>query len=128
MGYGKLYERLVQLNAFVSRKRPPTPAILADRLYNLSGGLRRQVAATIAFHTVWAECIGRSFEILFDKPGRYPGQIVGRSPYLQPVQVMAPPTMIGDVAAVKITQRSTNSLFGALVKAPMGAEPMLTEG
>ena len=60
MGYGKLYERLVHLNAFVSRKRPPTPAILADRLYNLSGGLRRQVPATIAFHTVWAESIGRS--------------------------------------------------------------------
>jgi len=60
MGYGKLYDRLVQLNAFVSRKRPPTPAILADRLYNLSGGLRRQVPATLAFHTVWAECIGRS--------------------------------------------------------------------
>jgi hypothetical protein len=58
MGYGKLYERLVQMNAFVSRKRPPTPAILADRLYNLSGGLRRQVAATIAFHTIWAESIG----------------------------------------------------------------------
>jgi hypothetical protein len=36
--------------------------------------------------------------------------------------------MIGDVAAVRITQRSTNSLFGALVEAPMGAEPMLTEG
>jgi hypothetical protein len=59
MGYGKLYERLVQLNAFVSRRRPPNPAVLADRLYNLSGGLRRQVAATIAFHTVWAECMGQ---------------------------------------------------------------------
>jgi hypothetical protein len=58
MGYGKLYDRLVQLNAFVSRRRPPNPEVLADRLYNLSGGLRRQVAATIAFHTVWAECIG----------------------------------------------------------------------
>ena len=67
MGYGKLYERLVQLNAFVSRKRPPTPAILADRLYNLSGGLRRQVPATLAFHTVWAECIGRSIGEEHDK-------------------------------------------------------------
>ncbi len=67
MGYGRLYERLVQLNAFVSRKRPPTPAILADRLYNLSGGLRRQVPATIAFHTVWAECIGRSIGEEHDK-------------------------------------------------------------
>ncbi len=67
MGYGKLYDRLVQLNAFVSRRRPPTAAILADRLYNLSGGLRRQVPATIAFHTVWAECIGRSIGEEHDK-------------------------------------------------------------
>jgi hypothetical protein len=60
MGYGKLYERLLRLNAFVSRKRPPTPDVLADRLYNLTGGLRRQVPATIAFHTVWHECIGQA--------------------------------------------------------------------
>jgi hypothetical protein len=60
MGYGKLYDRLLRLNAFVSRRRPPTPELLADRLYNLSGGLRRQVPATIAFHTVWAESIGRA--------------------------------------------------------------------
>ena len=60
MGYGKLYERLVRMKAFVSRKRPATPAILADRLYNLSGGLRRQVAATLAFHQVWGESIGQA--------------------------------------------------------------------
>jgi hypothetical protein len=60
MGYGKLYERLLRLNAFVSRKRPPTPEVLADRLYNLTGGLRRQVPATIAFHTVWHECVGQA--------------------------------------------------------------------
>ena len=34
-------------------------------------------------------CVGRTFDVLFEKPGRLPGQIVGRSPYLQPVQVMA---------------------------------------
>jgi hypothetical protein len=61
MGYGKLYERMLRLNAFVSRKRPPTSDVLADRLYNLTGGLRRQVPATLAFHTVWAECIGQAF-------------------------------------------------------------------
>ena len=60
MGYGKLYDRLLRLNAFVSRKRPATPDLLADRLYNLSGGLRRQVPATLAFHTVWAESIGQA--------------------------------------------------------------------
>jgi len=55
LGYGKLHDRFVRLNAFVSRKKPPSPDVLADRIYSLSGGLRRQVAATIAFHTVWSE-------------------------------------------------------------------------
>ncbi|MGH7895136.1 MAG: hypothetical protein ACREQL_10740 [Candidatus Binatia bacterium] len=55
VGYGKLYDRLVRLNAFVSRRKPPTPEMLADRVYALTGGLRRQVPATLAFHTVWSE-------------------------------------------------------------------------
>jgi hypothetical protein len=55
VGYAKLHERLVRLNAFVSRRKPPTPDVLADRMYTLSGGLRRQVPATLAFQTVWAE-------------------------------------------------------------------------
>jgi tRNA-2-methylthio-N6-dimethylallyladenosine synthase len=96
--------------------------VKSERLYRLQAAVDRHQAA---FN---AQCIGRTFDILFDRPGRYPGQIVGRSPYLQPVQVMAPPTMIGDVAKVRITQMSTNSLFGALVEAPADAEPMLAEG
>jgi hypothetical protein len=59
-GYGKLHERLVRLNAFVSRKKPPSPDVLADRLYSLTGGLRRNVPATVAFHTVWAEAMTQS--------------------------------------------------------------------
>ena len=34
-----------------------------------------------------ARCVGQTFDVLFEKPGRHPGQLVGRSPYLQPVQV-----------------------------------------
>jgi tRNA-2-methylthio-N6-dimethylallyladenosine synthase len=63
-------------------------------------------------------CLGRTFPVLFERPGRYPGQIVGRSPYLQPVQIEAPPSLIGDIAAVTITQVASNSLFGALAKEP----------
>jgi hypothetical protein len=55
LGYGKLHDRLVRMNAFVSRRKPPSPDVLADRIYSLSGGLRRQVPATLAFHTVWTE-------------------------------------------------------------------------
>lgn len=59
LGYGKLYDRLVRLNAFVSRRKPPSPEALADRLYTLTGGLRRQIPATVAFHSVWAEAFTR---------------------------------------------------------------------
>ena len=51
--------------------------------------------------------------MLFEKPGRHPGQIAGRSPYLQPVQVMAPDALIGDDRARDAsTTPDANSLFG----------------
>jgi tRNA-2-methylthio-N6-dimethylallyladenosine synthase len=59
--------------------------------------------------------VGREFEVLFDKPGRLPGQIAGRAPYLLPVQVMGPSHLVGKVASVRITGVSTNSLFGELL-------------
>jgi tRNA-2-methylthio-N6-dimethylallyladenosine synthase len=59
-------------------------------------------------------CIGQSFDVLFDKPGRLPGQVVGRSTYLQPVHVMAPSSLIGDIASVRITGAGPNSLSGDL--------------
>ena len=65
-----------------------------------------------------AACVGRSFDVLFDKPGRHFGQLVGRSPYLQPVNVTAPSWLIGEIAAVRITGVGPNSLFGALRAEP----------
>jgi tRNA-2-methylthio-N6-dimethylallyladenosine synthase len=63
-------------------------------------------------------CVGRTMSVLFERPGRHPGQIVGRSPYLQPVQVAAAPSLIGEIAAVTITEVASNSLFGALTQQP----------
>jgi len=53
-----------------------------------------------------------------EKPGRLPGQLTGRSPYLQPVQVMAPEHLIGQMVAVTITDTGANSLFGTLADSP----------
>lgn len=64
--------------------------------------------------------VGREFDVLFDKPGRLPGQIAGRAPYLLPVQVMGPSHLIGKVAPVRIVNVSTNSLFGELVMPAQG--------
>jgi tRNA-2-methylthio-N6-dimethylallyladenosine synthase len=60
------------------------------------------------------DLVGREFGVLFDKPGRLPGQIAGRAPYLLPVQAMGPAHLIGTVAPVRIAGVSTNSLFGEL--------------
>jgi tRNA-2-methylthio-N6-dimethylallyladenosine synthase len=55
-------------------------------------------------------------DVLLEKPGRRPGQLVGRSPYLQPVQIMVPESRIGDIVPVTVTEISANSLFGSLAR------------
>jgi tRNA-2-methylthio-N6-dimethylallyladenosine synthase len=104
--------------SFKYSPRPGTPAadaadqisedVKLHRLHRLQTAIARQQTA---FN---ARCIGRTFEILFEKPGRHPGQIVGRSPYLQPVQVTAAQKLIGKIAPVTITRTAANSLFGVL--------------
>ena len=115
--------RLVDEVGFVSSftfkysPRPGTPAaemeqlpetVKDERLQRLQKDLVRRQDAFMA------SCEGRTFDVLFEKPGRHPGQIAGRSPYLQPVQVMASANLIGEVVPVTITQAGPNSLFGAL--------------
>jgi tRNA-2-methylthio-N6-dimethylallyladenosine synthase len=60
--------------------------------------------------------VGKEFDVLFEKPGRNEGQIVGRSPWLQPVPVMAPASMIGTTARVRTNELQTYSLIGELVR------------
>ena len=57
-GVDGLRERLARMNAFTSRRGLNTPSAIADRLHLLTGGLRRQVAATYAFSTLWNEMVG----------------------------------------------------------------------
>ena len=57
-GVDGLRERLARMNAFTSRRGLNTASAIADRLHLLTGGLRRQVAATYAFSTLWNEMVG----------------------------------------------------------------------
>jgi hypothetical protein len=57
MGLQRLRDKLVRLNALVTRRKIPSAAALADQLYMLTAGLRRQVPATYAFHALWTERI-----------------------------------------------------------------------
>jgi tRNA-2-methylthio-N6-dimethylallyladenosine synthase len=57
-----------------------------------------------------AACTGRSFDVLFTGPGRHPGQVAGRSPYLQPVHMAGPARLIGTQQRVTIARAHPNSL------------------
>src|SRR5580658_183478 len=87
-------------------------AVKSQRLHRLQHAIDDQQA------TFNRGCVGRTFDVLFERPGRHPGQIVGRSPYLQPVQVEAPASLIGGTAPVTVTEIASNSLFGALAQEP----------
>jgi len=62
--------------------------------------------------------IGRIVPVLFEKVARDTGQIMGRTPYLQPVHIQAEASLIGQVAEVTITRRTANSLHGSLHTVP----------
>src|SRR5947208_15677937 len=95
--------------------------VKSERLYRLQAAINdRQSIFNVG-------CVGRTFDVLFDKPGRHPGQIVGRSPYLQPVPVIGPTSLIGEIAPVTVTEVRTNSLYGALAPSHHQADPQLAE-
>ena len=114
--------------SFMYSARPGTPAAEMDhqvppeekseRLQRLQAAItRHQRNFNLGF-------AGRTIDVLLEKPGRLPGQLVGRSPYLQAVQVMAPAELIGSIKSVTITEVGTNSLFGTLAdetRAPVPA-------
>ncbi|MEH6676608.1 tRNA (N6-isopentenyl adenosine(37)-C2)-methylthiotransferase MiaB [Phenylobacterium sp.] len=111
--------------SFKYSRRPGTPAaalpgqvaeeVKAERLARLQAVLDEQ---QVAFN---AAQVGKTLPVLFERLGRHPGQLVGRSPYLQGVHAQADPSLIGQIAPVRIEAASKNSLSGVLVESPVQA-------
>ncbi|HWB48801.1 MAG TPA: tRNA (N6-isopentenyl adenosine(37)-C2)-methylthiotransferase MiaB [Stellaceae bacterium] len=106
-----------QAFSFKYSPRPGTPAALekqlpepvkAERLAALQALLHEQQRA---FNTA---AVGMAMPVLFEKPGRHDGQLVGRSPYLQAVHADAAPEAIGKILPVEITGAGANSLAGRI--------------
>ena len=55
--------------------------------------------------------VGRTIPVLVEKAGRKPGQMAGKSPYLQAVQIDDAKARIGDIVEVNVTGLGTNSLY-----------------
>lgn len=105
--------------SFKYSKRPGTPAaslrkqvpedVKAARLEALQALLTRQQ------YDFDDRQIGKIVPVLFEKPARQDGQIMGRTPYLQPVHVIAGAARIGRLGDVRIERRTANSLHGVPV-------------
>jgi tRNA-2-methylthio-N6-dimethylallyladenosine synthase len=108
-----------QAFSFKYSARPGTPAAGAGRQVpedEKDARLQELQALLRAQQDQFARsCEGRTMKVLFEKPGRKPGQAVGRSPYLQAVHADGAAHLIGRLADVRIEQALPNSLRGVLV-------------
>ncbi len=72
--------------------------------------------------------VGRVVEVLFERAGRGPDQLVGRSPHMQAVHAAAPSALLGRLVPVEIEAGHANSLAGRVVEArapgPAGGIPV----
>ena len=121
----KLVEAVGYAQAFSFKysPRPGTPASLSEtqvpedakaaRLEALQAQLLRQQTA---FND---GSVGAIVDVLFERPGRHTGQIVGRSPYNQAVHVAGAAGRIGAVAPVRIVGREAHSLTGVTMDSPI---------
>ncbi|MGC0321740.1 tRNA-2-methylthio-N6-dimethylallyladenosine synthase [Bradyrhizobium sp. USDA 326] len=71
--------------------------------------------------------IGSTVDVLFERPARKEGQIVGRTAYLQPAHVMASPDIIGQILPVRIDSLERYSFLGDLVTPRNAREPALSQ-
>jgi tRNA-2-methylthio-N6-dimethylallyladenosine synthase len=107
--------------SFKYSRRPGTPAaampgqvdeaVKDQRLARLNALLDEQARAFNASQ------VGKVLPVLFERPGRHPGQLIGRSPYLQAVHAVAPDHLIGQIVPVRIESSARMSLGGMLAEA-----------
>ena len=118
VGYAQAY-------SFKYSARPGTPAsgigdqvpeaVKSERLAMLQQLLNEQ---QLAFNRA---CEGRVLPVLVERPGQRPGQMLGRSPYMQAVHLTVPPDAMGTVVETRIASGHPNSLAGEATTAPRGA-------
>ncbi|BAK67618.1 (dimethylallyl)adenosine tRNA methylthiotransferase MiaB [Sphingobium sp. SYK-6] len=105
--------------SFKYSSRPGTPAadmdgqiapdLMDERLQRLQAAIS---ADQLAFNQA---TVGKRTTILLERKGRHPGQLIGKSPWLQSVHVEAADARIGDIIEVDIVSAGPNSLGGAVV-------------
>lgn len=115
-----LIERVTYASAYSFKysPRPGTPA--ADSETQVEEGLKSerlqelQTLLTKQQKAFNESCLDKQMDLLLERKGRFDGQLVGRSPWLQAVQVEADEKMLGKIVSVRINEVGSNSLFGKI--------------
>jgi tRNA-2-methylthio-N6-dimethylallyladenosine synthase len=105
-----------QAYSFKYSPRPGTPAAdMSDQIPMeiMDERLQRLQAQIVADQTAFNDrTVGRTTDVLLERPGKFAGQLIGKSPWLQSVHVLAPDLSIGDIVTVNITDSGPLSLKG----------------
>lgn len=111
--------------SFKYSQRPGTPAagsdeqvleeVKAERLARLQGLLNAQRRS---FNDI---TVGKIFDVLLERDGKFEGQRLGRSPYMQAVHVEGAHGLRDELVSVEIVESGNNSVAGRLVQAKMAA-------
>jgi len=117
--------------SFAYSPRPGTPASLLDR--QVPEDVKKQ--RLLGLQQLLAEqqhafnhgSVGRRLPVLLERRGKWAGQLVGRSPYMQAVHVAAPPELFGRIVEVDIVEAHANSLRGRLAAAIWKTEANRTD-
>lgn len=108
--------------AFRYSPRPGTPAAAREDRVPEEAARERlaalQAALAASRRRFDRAAVGRMLPVLFERPGRHPGQLVGRTPYMQAVHVSGGGFEVGDLAPVRIAAAGANSLSGTAAEAP----------
>ena len=107
-----------QAFSFKYSTRPGTPAAERKQVpESLKTERLRRLQALIATQQseIQDQMVGRTVSVLFEKKGRFDGQMVGKSEYLHAVHVTSNDVAIGSLEQVRITKSKVNSLTGELI-------------
>lgn len=112
--------RYASAYSFKYSQRPGTPAAVADaqvpeeikieRLARLQALLTEQ---STAFNRA---TVGQMMEVLLERDGKYNGQLIGRTPYMQSAHVRGAEAYRGCIVSVRITAASSSSVTGELIE------------
>jgi tRNA-2-methylthio-N6-dimethylallyladenosine synthase len=104
--------------SFKYSPRPGTPAATMDNQITdevADERLQRLQTLLVDQQTAFnATTLGKTTDILLERQGKLPGQLIGKSPWLQSVHIVAPGLNIGDIVTVDITETGPMSLKGEI--------------